>query len=199
MCVQSSCNIFSPSSWFVNLVLNSEIMISLGILTVPSLCNWNGSAAELCTVIEGWWDWTLCIRHVLMSALICCRHASVTTSCKYQTNYSPIAGEDTFSPWLILWLMSPMSPREFVDVLMKGSVYQAQSTSQHVDPVSLTGENPFTTKELSWGTFHHMCKRDNHACWNDSPWKYERDFSWIHSWSVPVKVRLGQTFPGPLS
>lgn len=51
-----------------------------------SLCNWNGSAAEFCTVIEEEWDWTLCIRHMLMSALIYCRHASGTTSCKYQTN-----------------------------------------------------------------------------------------------------------------
>lgn len=115
-------------------------MISLGVLIVlPSVIGivlLQSSVQSLKTNgIE-----PLCTRHMLISAVIYCRHASVSVFCKYQTNYSPIGGEDTFSPWLILWRMSPMSTCEFVDVLMKGSVYQATSTNQHVDPVSLTGK-----------------------------------------------------------
>lgn len=58
--------------------------------------------------------------------------------------------------------MSPMSLAEFVDVLMKGSVCQAQSTNQHVDPMSLTG-NALSQQRVELVNMQHIFKGDNYV------------------------------------
>lgn len=55
-----------------------------------------------------------------------------------------------------------MSPAEFVEALMKGYVYQAQSINQHVDPMSLTGIT-ISQQRAELVNMQHMFKRDNYV------------------------------------